>query len=155
MSRNGLVGPRSLQAIGLPVMDGVLVHGVDLAPVDRVEQLVERHGERFLSRVFTAGEQADVATSRRRRSERLAARFAAKEAVLKALGTGWSGGIAWTDVEVVTDPSGAPRVRLHGKAAERATGLGVVRWAVSLSHAGGMAVASVVGTGSCEGQPSL
>lgn len=126
---------------GAPAIVG---HGVDLVDDGRIARMVEEHGDRFLERIFTPGERSDSASSDSWRIERLAARFAAKEAVLKALGTGWRGGIAWTDVEVVKEPSGRPSVRLHGEAGATATRLGVGAWHLSLSHAGGFSMASAI-----------
>jgi holo-[acyl-carrier protein] synthase len=123
----------------------MIAHGVDIVEVQRIASMIERHGQQFLDRVFTAGEQA-YARDSRRRDEHLAARFAAKEAALKALGTGWRSGIAWTDVEVVPLPSGQPTLRVHGRAAEIAAELGISSWSLSLSHTSSMAVASVIGT---------
>lgn len=122
----------------------ILGHGIDLVEDARIAGMVEEHGARFLDRIFTRGEQADSRSGAGWRTERLAARFAAKEAVLKALGTGWRGGIAWTDVEVVKEPSGRPGVALFGEALATANRLGVGRWHLSLSHAGGFSVASAV-----------
>jgi len=124
-------------------MSDVLGHGIDLVPVERVADLLERHADRALDRLFTPSEQ-EYANASKRRLEHLAARFAAKEAVLKALGTGWSRGIAWTDVEVVSGPAGAPRIELHGKAAEIARELGVARVLVTLTHTGDHAAASAI-----------
>ena len=123
----------------------MIAHGVDIIEVQRIAEMLERHGQQFLDRVFTAGEQGYSAESRRR-NEHLAARFAAKEAVLKALGTGWRSGIAWTDVEVVPLPSGQPTVRLHGRAAEIAGEQRISAWSLSLSHTSNYAVASVIGS---------
>jgi len=125
----------------------VVGHGIDLVEVSRITAMVDRHGERFLQRCFTPGERA-YAESRKRRDEHLAARFAAKEAVLKALGTGWRSGIAWTDVEVALDPAGAPGVGISGRAGEVARDLGITEWRLSLSHAGGFAMASAIALGS-------
>ena len=122
----------------------ILGHGVDLVEDARIGWMVAEHGARFVERVFTAGEQADAASGEGWRTERLAARFAAKEAVLKALGTGWRGGIAWTDVEVVKEASGRPGVSLHGEAFEVAARLGISHWHLSLSHAGGFSIASAI-----------
>jgi holo-[acyl-carrier protein] synthase len=122
----------------------IVGHGLDLVEVSRIESMLERHGDRFRTRVFTPGELAHGAGARRE-GEHLAARFAAKEATLKALGTGLAGGIAWTDVEIVREASGRPTLVLHGEAARRATHLGIVRWHLSITHAGGTAMASVVG----------
>ena len=89
-------------------------HGVDMVDCRRLAAAIERHGERFLRRVFTEAE-LDYCRGKKRRLEHLAGRFAAKEAVLKVLGTGWQGGINWTDIEVTNEPSGQPRVRLSGR----------------------------------------
>lgn len=124
----------------------IVGHGIDLTPVSRIARLLAEHEARFLNRVFTPREQA-YAAGKKRRDEHLAARFAAKEAVLKALGTGWAGGIAWTDVEVVTLASGAPSIQLHALAAEHAGHAGITAWVISLSHAGDMAIASVIALG--------
>jgi holo-[acyl-carrier protein] synthase len=122
----------------------VLAHGIDLVDVARIGRMVAEHGESFLARCFTEGERA-YAGDRKRRDEHLAARFAAKEAVLKALGTGWSNGIAWTDVEVVLLPSGQPTVSLSGRAAELAQAQGIRAWLLSLSHTETHAIASAIG----------
>jgi holo-[acyl-carrier protein] synthase len=122
----------------------LLTNGVDLVRISRVERLLGRYGERFLERVFTP---AEILYSRRRPPE-LAARFAAKEAVAKALGVGMRmiarEGIGWHEAEIVGDHRGKPVVRLHGRAAERAAELGLTEWAVSLSHTEEHAVAFVV-----------
>lgn len=125
----------------------VLTHGIDLVEIARVAAMVDRHGERFLDRCFTEGERAYAEANQKRSSETLAARFAAKEAVLKAIGTGWRDGIKWTDVEVVRLPSGQPTVSITGEAGRIAAGLGITRWAISLSHTDTHAMASAVGTG--------
>lgn len=127
-----------------------LAHGVDLVETARIARMLDEHGDRFLQRVYTEGERA-YADDNARRNEHLAARFAAKEAVLKALGTGWRSGIAWTDVEVVRQPSGEPGVRLAGRAAEIAQERGVSAWLISLSHAGEYAMASVLALGAGAG----
>jgi holo-[acyl-carrier protein] synthase len=124
----------------------ILGHGVDAAEVARVGRSVERFGDRFLDRVFTPAERA-YAGDGPRRDEHLAARFAAKEAVFKALGTGWAEGVGWTDVEVVREASGKPAVRLSGGASERADRLGVKRWHISLTHTASVALASVIAEG--------
>jgi holo-[acyl-carrier protein] synthase len=109
--------------------------------VRRIAVLVERHGERFMARVFTPGEVADCGG----RAESLAARWAAKEAVAKALGTG-IGAMSWQEIEVLRGESGCPAVQLHGRAATLAAERGLARWALSLAHDGGMALAFVVAT---------
>jgi holo-[acyl-carrier protein] synthase len=128
----------------------VIGHGVDIVSISRIEAMLGEHGERFVERCFTEVERRYAEAGSRRRSERYAARFACKEAVLKALGTGLRDGIAWTDMEVVNEPSGRPRLRLDGRCAELAAERGIVGWHVSLSHAGeagGFAVASVIACG--------
>lgn len=124
----------------------IIGHGIDLVEVARIAEMLERHGDAFLARCFTAGEQA-YAGARKRRDEHLAGRFAAKEAVLKALGTGWTSGIAWTDVEVVLLPSGQPTVALHGRAAELAAAQGITDWVLSISHTDAHAMASAIAQG--------
>jgi holo-[acyl-carrier protein] synthase len=117
--------------------------GVDLCEVPRIQQAIARHGQRFLERVFTPGEIA-YADSKANRFERYAARFAAKEAGMKALGTGWRGGIAWQDFEVANLPSGRPALRFHGQAAKIAEKLGVSNIALSLTHTREQALAMVI-----------
>ena len=122
----------------------MLTVGVDLIEIARVERMLARYGDRFLERVFTP---AEILYCRARPAE-LAARFAAKEAVAKALGVGVRmiarDGVNWRDVEVTGDARGKPLVRLHGRAAERAGELGLTEWAVSLSHTREHAIAFVV-----------
>lgn len=121
-----------------------IAHGIDIIEVARIARMRAEHGDHFMARCFTPGEAAYAEPSRRR-DEHLAARFAAKEAVFKALGTGWRSGIAWTDVEVVSLASGAPEIRLHGRAAQIGAERGIDRWLVSLSHTAEVATASVIG----------
>ncbi|MBO7680041.1 MAG: holo-ACP synthase [Thermoguttaceae bacterium] len=120
--------------------------GTDITEIDRISQMVERHARSFLDRVFTPNEQL-YCGSGAAACERYAARWAAKEAVLKALGTGWSVGIAWTDVEVVKLPSGAVSVALTGGAARRAEELGITEVLLSVSHGKKHAVAFAVAQG--------
>lgn len=120
----------------------ILGHGIDLMPVERLQRSIDEHGDRFLQRVFTAAELAYNA-AHARRVEHLTGRFAAKEAVLKALGTGWSGGISWTDVEILAT-EGPPTVKLYGHAAHIAASRGIATWHLSISHAGGFAIASAI-----------
>jgi len=105
--------------------------GVDIVELARIERAVHRYGDRFLRRVYTEAELAYC----RRNVARLAARWAAKEAIAKALGTGWRG-IEWRELEVVREPSGQPIVALHGRAKAIAESLGLTRWALSLLHNG-------------------
>src|ERR1700694_3829765 len=117
--------------------------GIDLVEIGRIQQSVERFGQRFLDRIFTAAEQA-YCMRKRKSAESLAARFAAKEAAAKALGTGISYGVNWLEIEVVREPGGGPTIRFHGRASEIASRLGVARAALSITHTGDLAMASVV-----------
>ena len=117
--------------------------GVDIAEVARVKAAVERYGERFLRRVFTP-EEARYALSKANAAERLAARFAAKEAAMKAIGTGLRHGVTWHDVEVVRLPGGRPTLKLTGKAGEFAERLGCKHMHLSLSHTETHAIAHVI-----------
>ncbi|HEX2188720.1 MAG TPA: holo-ACP synthase [Longimicrobiaceae bacterium] len=117
--------------------------GMDLVQVRRVDELLERRGERALRRLFTPAEAARCRGGRSPR-ESFAARFAAKEAFFKALGTGWGRGGAWTEVEVVSAPTGAPSLRLHGTAAALAAEAGVRRVHLALTHTDDLAGAYVV-----------
>ena len=117
--------------------------GIDLTEIGRIQQSIDRYGQRFLDRVFTAAEQA-YCLRKRNAAESLAARFAAKEAGAKALGTGISHGVTWREIEVVRLPTGRPTLRFHGRAARMAEHLGVARAALSLTHTRDAAMASVV-----------
>jgi holo-[acyl-carrier protein] synthase len=118
--------------------------GIDLCEVDRMEKAIAaQYGRRLVERVFTPLEIA-YAESKANKFERYAARFAAKEAGMKALGTGWRGGLTWRDLEVSNLPSGRPTLRLYGKAAEIATRLGVRQISLSLTHTATQAMALVV-----------
>ncbi len=122
--------------------------GTDLVEVSRIAESIRRFGDRFLARCFTETERAEAMRSGVERShERFAARFAAKEAVLKALGTGWSGGIGWTDIEIASDKAGAPSVALSGRAAEIAGERGIRRWLCSMTHTSAHASATVIALG--------
>ena len=121
----------------------VHAHGIDMVDCSRLADAVGRHGERFLQRVFTPAE-LDYCRGRKREIEHLAGRFAAKEAVLKLLGTGWRGGISWTDIEVRNDPSGRPVVRLTGRCRQIADGRGFGSILVSISHIRTHAIASAI-----------
>ncbi len=122
----------------------IIAHGIDLVRCDRIAQVWQAHGDRFLERVFTPAER-DYCLNYRRPAERLAGRFAAKEAVLKVFGTGWRGEIRWKDVETLPDPLGKPHVTLHAAAAERAHTLGIDRILISISHTAEHACASAIG----------
>ena len=121
----------------------ILGTGIDMVEIGRIERAVERYGKRFLDRVYTGAEQA-YCLGKRQAGESLAARFAAKEAGAKALGTGISYGVNWREIEVVREASGRPTVRFHGRAAQIAERLGVARAALSITHTGELALASVV-----------
>ncbi len=123
----------------------ILGHGIDIVETARIRKLVDEHGGHFLDRVFTPAEQAYCARNPKRYFEHLAGRFAAKEAVLKVLGTGWRGGIAWTDIEVLKEASGQPKIELTGECLRVAGELGIVRWHVSISHIETHATASAIG----------
>ena len=122
---------------------GIIAHGIDLVDFPRIEKMIEQHGERFLDRIFTAAEQS-YANSNKNGVEKLAGRFAAKEAILKLMGTGWTGKIAWTDIEVVNNPSGQPEVNLAGEVKKIAEELGVGHISVSITHTANFAIASAV-----------
>jgi holo-[acyl-carrier protein] synthase len=116
--------------------------GVDLVDIERVRNAIERHGERFISRIFTETEQHESGG----RVISLAARFAAKEATSKALGCG-IGDVGWLDIEIRGDENHAPHLYLHGEGDKLARKLGLSNWSVSLSHTESQAIAFVVATG--------
>lgn len=122
----------------------VIGHGIDIVECERVRQLLERHEERFLDHVLTPAERAHAARLRNP-VPHIAGRFAAKEAILKVLGTGWRGQIAWTDMEVANDEAGAPHVTLSGECARIAAALGIGRILLSISHTNAYATASAIG----------
>jgi holo-[acyl-carrier protein] synthase len=117
--------------------------GIDIAEVDRVKAAIERHGEAFLRRLYTQRER-EYCEKFKNKYERYAGRFAAKEAAMKALGTGWSRGVRWVDVEVVRQSGGRPTVTLRGEAAKVASALGVERVALSITHTASQAFAQVI-----------
>ena len=117
--------------------------GIDIAEVGRIAQSIDRFGSRFLERIFTEGE-IRYCDSKANRFERYAARFAAKEAAMKALGTGWNHGVRWRDCEVVRMPGGRPTIQFHGKAREFALKLGTTNTALSISHTADQAIAHVI-----------
>jgi holo-[acyl-carrier protein] synthase len=117
--------------------------GIDIAEVPRIRHSIERFGDRFIKRIYTAGE-IRYCDSKANRVERYAARFAAKEAAMKALGTGWSRGVRWRDCEVSRLPGGRPTILFHGKAGEIAASLGVNNAALSISHTEEQAIAQVI-----------
>jgi holo-[acyl-carrier protein] synthase len=117
--------------------------GIDMVEIARIQHSIDRYGARFLNRVFTAAEQA-YCLRKRNSAESFAARFAAKEAGAKALGTGISYGVNWLEIEVVHEPSGRPIIRFHGRAAQIATAIGSARAALSITHTSQLSTASVV-----------
>ncbi len=117
--------------------------GTDIIETDRINTLIEKYGQRFLDKVFTATEQK-ICLPAANRAQRFAARFAAKESVMKALGTGWAQGVRFKDIELPTREKEPPRIELHGVAAQRAQQLGGSRWHVSLTHIHKYAVAFVI-----------
>jgi holo-[acyl-carrier protein] synthase len=117
--------------------------GIDIAEVSRIADAIARYGDRFLHKIYTDGE-IRYCDSKANRVERFAARFAAKEAAMKALGTGWNHGVRFRDVEVSRQPGKRPTITFHGKAAEFARGLGTRNVALSLSHTSQQAIAQVI-----------
>jgi holo-[acyl-carrier protein] synthase len=117
--------------------------GIDLAEIERIQRSIHRYGSRFLDRVYTAREQA-YCLRKRNSAESFAARFAAKEAAAKALGTGISHGVGWLEIEVVREPSGRPTIQFHGRAAQIAARIGAVHAALSITHTKDLAMASVL-----------
>src|SRR5271170_2587453 len=123
----------------------IVGHGIDIVETDRIAQLIREHAQRFLDRVYTEKEQQYAARNPKRYIEHLAGRFAAKEAVLKVIGTGWRGGIAWTDIEIQSQPSGQPVIHLTGECLRIAHEQGITVWHVSISHIETHATASAIG----------
>jgi holo-[acyl-carrier protein] synthase len=121
----------------------IVAHGIDLVDFPRIEALMDKHDERFLDRVFTKREQTDAAAVKNN-VEKLAGRFAAKEAVLKLIGTGWRGKIAWTDIEVTNNPLGQPIVEISGEVKKIADELQIEQLTLSITHTANFAIASVV-----------
>ncbi|HEY6386260.1 MAG TPA: holo-ACP synthase [Candidatus Acidoferrum sp.] len=117
--------------------------GVDLAEVERIQKAIERHGEPFLRRVYTTAER-EYCERFKNKYERFAGRFAAKEAAMKALGTGWRRGVRWVDFEVVREKGGRPTIWLDGEARKIAEELGVKRIALSITHTEMQALAQVI-----------
>ena len=117
--------------------------GVDIAEVRRVQAAIERRGTPFLRRVYTPTE-IEYCERFKNKFERYAGRFAAKEATMKALGTGWSRGVRWVDIEVTREPSGKPTLKLSGAACAIATSLGVKKIALTITHTGNTALALVI-----------
>jgi len=121
----------------------IIAHGIDLVDFPRIESMIERHGERFLNRIFTDKERSD-AEAVKNSMEKLAGRFAVKEAVLKLLGTGWRGKIAWTDIEVTNNSLGRPVIELSGEVKRIAEEAGIEQITISITHTANFAIASAV-----------
>ena len=121
----------------------ILGTGIDLAEVGRIREAIGRYGDRFINRIYTAAEIAYV-ERKANRFERYAGRFAAKEAGMKAIGTGWKRGVRWVDFEVSNLPSGRPTLRLHGEAARLAGQMGVKSISLSITHTAEMGMAQVI-----------
>jgi len=142
---HGFSHPRHVPTEKLAKAGMELKTGVDLVEIERLEQTIERYGERFLQRIFTDKEVAEVGSN----TASLAARFAAKEAVAKALGTG-IGVISWHEIEIQRGPAREPRLHLSGKASSLAAALGLHTWSISLSHTRTHAIAVAVALGNLE-----
>ena len=121
----------------------IVAHGIDLVDFPRIEKMVADHGSRFLDRIFTSEEQK-YANANKNGTEKLAGRFAAKEAILKLLGTGWRGKIKWTDIEVINNELGQPKVNLSGEVQKIAEKLGVKQISISITDTANFAIASAV-----------
>jgi holo-[acyl-carrier protein] synthase len=121
----------------------ILGTGVDLAEVNRIRDAIARYGQRFVQRIYTPVEIAYV-ERKANRFERYAARFAAKEAGMKAIGTGWRRGVTWQDFEVANLPSGRPTLKLRGRAAEIAAQMGIKSVSLSLTHTSELGMAHVI-----------
>ena len=120
-----------------------ILHGIDLVDFPRIEDMIKRHEEHFINRIFTPAEQA-YADSNKNRIEKYAGRFAAKEAFLKLIGTGWRGKIAWTDIEIINNSSGRPQVILEGEVKKIADKLNITQTSISITHTANFAIASAV-----------
>lgn len=124
----------------------IIAHGIDMVDIESTRRLLADPTDQLLARCFTMQEQQSAGDGLDR-PDRLSGRFAIKEAVMKSLGTGFGEGVGFLDVEIVSLPSGAPTVVLHGKAKARAEAMGIDRWLVTTSHEGNMAIASVIALG--------
>jgi holo-[acyl-carrier protein] synthase len=118
--------------------------GIDITEICRIQKSIDRFGDRFLDRIYTAAEKTYCLRKKKNSAESFAARFAAKEAAAKALGTGISHGVTWLEIEVTREPSGRPGLRFYGRAAQRAATMGVLNAALSLTHTNEIAMASVL-----------
>jgi holo-[acyl-carrier protein] synthase len=121
----------------------IVAIGIDVVEISRIEQVFARRGDRFRKRVFTDAESS-YCEGRASKFASYAARFAAKEATMKALGTGWGEAVGWKEIEVVSGSNGKPTLEIHGRALECMQGLGAMRAHVSLTHSGDLAIAEVI-----------
>jgi holo-[acyl-carrier protein] synthase len=128
-------------------MSDVIGIGTDITECLRIARMVERHGELFINRVYTA-EEIRYCRNHKQTTEHFAGRWAAKEAVLKALGTGWRRGISWRDVEIINEPGGKPNVSVHGGAKQAVEELGITKLLITISHCHTHATAFAIATGS-------
>ncbi len=124
----------------------IVSHGIDLIECDRIARMMERYPEGFLGRILTEAERVYVG-GKKNPVPHVAGRFAAKEAILKVLGTGWRGKIAWTDIEITNDAAGSPRVALSGECAEVASRRGIAEILLSITHTPNYAAASAIAVG--------
>jgi len=124
----------------------IIAHGVDLVRCERIERVWREHGARFLERIYTPAER-EYCLGHRTAVVQLSGRFAAKEAVMKVLGTGWRGGMRWTDIEILPDALGRPVVRLHGETLQMANRARIDQVLLSISHTDEHALASAIGVG--------
>ena len=122
----------------------IVAHGIDMVDCGRLARTIARHDEKFLNRIFTQAE-LDYCLPKKRQTEHLAGRFAAKEAVLKVLGTGWGDGTNWQEIEIRNEPSGQPKVYLSGRCRQIASDKGIATVLVSISHIETHAIASAIG----------
>ncbi len=129
-----------------PETGNVIAIGTDIIEVQRIDEMIRRHDKTFLQRVYTRRE-VDYCSERKAAAQHYAGRWAAKEAALKALGTGWARGIKWTDIEVTNDPGGQPHLKLYGAAQDYARRLNIREMKISISHCKTYAVACVVAVG--------
>jgi holo-[acyl-carrier protein] synthase len=128
-------------------MSEIIGIGTDITECLRIAKMIERHGDLFINRVYTPHE-INYCRRRKQVTEHFAGRWAAKEAVLKALGTGWRRGISWRDIEIVNEPGGRPSVRIHGGAKSVVEQLGITSVQITISHCHTHATAFAVATGS-------
>lgn len=124
----------------------ILGIGTDIVECLRIRRMIEHHGEQFLNRVFTERE-ARYCQRSKNATEHFAGRWAAKEAVLKCLGTGWAKGLCWTEIEVANDTEGKPSIQLHGATSDRAHSMGIRKTLISISHCRAYAVANALALG--------